>query len=395
MVCASPLLLLRKESSKVKKIILVSNYRSDRQQSMLRFGEILRHNFHEQNRFAIEEIFPSPVLGKLFRYGSVKKWLAYWDKFILFPRRLKKLLAANCKKIDAVHIIDHSNAPYLKTLRNYSSVKKIITCHDLIAVQTALGEFSTAPKISGTGIMLQKWIQSSLSLADFYACDSEQTKNDLNRVIPHSKLISKVIHLGTEFNDSSPSKASKQKCEIPFEPDEQPFFLHVGSAAWYKNRKSVFRSFINAKKQTKLDDLKLLLVGPKIQNFEIDEEIGTWLQANQEDIVSVPHVSEPLLQNLYLNAKALIFPSHVEGFGWPPLEAASVGCPVITTKTGAIFDLLGNYATYTNSNDQAKLNQDVINFLKNPDKRKEKVKLPNHQDCRNEYLKLYERISGS
>ena len=170
--------------------------------------------------------------------------------------------------------------------------------------------------------MLQKWIQSSLSLADFYACDSEQTKNDLNRVIPHSKLISKVIHLGTEFNDSSPSNASKQKYEIPFEPDEQPFFLHVGSAAWYKNRKGVFRSFINAKKQTKLDDLKLLLVGPKIQNFEIDEEIGTWLQANQEDIVSVPHVSEPLLHNLYLNAKALIFPSHVEGFGWPPLEAA-------------------------------------------------------------------------
>ena len=369
----------------------MSNYRPDRQQSMLRFGEILRHNY-EQNRFAIEEIFPLPVLGKLLRYGSFKKWSAYWDKFILFPRKLKKLLAANHKEIDAVHIIDHSNAPYLKRVRNYPSIKKIITCHDLIAVRTALGEFPTAPKTSHSGVMLQKWIQSSLSHADFHACDSEQTKDDLNRIIPHTKTISKVIHLGTEWNDSSRSKSSKQNYEIPFEPDEQPFFLHVGSAAWYKNRKGVFRSFINAKKQTKLDDLKLLLVGPKIQDFEIDEEMGTWLQANQEDIVSVPHVSEPLLQNLYLKAKALIFPSHVEGFGWPPLEAASVGCPVITTKTGAIFDLLGNYATYTNSNDQTKLDQDVINFLKNPNKRKEKVKLPNHQDCRNEYLKLYERI---
>ena len=371
----------------------MSNYRSDRQQSMLRFGEILRHNFYEQNRFTIEEIFPLPVIGKLLRKGSIKKWSAYWDKFILFPRKLKKLLVAKHKEIDVVHIIDHSNAPYLKTVSENSSVKKLITCHDLIAVRTALGEFPTAPKTSVTGVMLQKWIQSSLSLADFYACDSKQTKDDLNRISPYTKTISKVIHLGTDWNGSSSSKASKQKFEIPFEPDKNPFFLHVGSAAWYKNRKGVFRSFINAKKQTKLDNLKLLLVGPKIHDFEIDEEMGAWLQAHQEDIVSVPHVSEPLLQDLYLKAKALIFPSHVEGFGWPPLEAASVGCPVITTKTGAIFDLLGNYATYTDSNDQSKIDREVINCLKYPNKRIEKVKLPNHQDCRNEYLKLYEQIS--
>ena len=360
---------------------------------MLRFGKILKHDFYDQNQFAIEEIFPLPVLGKLLRFGSVKKWSAYFDKFILFPIRLKKLIATNHKEIDAVHIIDHSNTPYLNTLRNYSSVKKIITCHDLIAVRSALGEFPIAPKTSVTGLMLQKWIQSSLSLADFYACDSSQTKDDLNRIMPHSKPISKVIHLGTEFKDSSTSEALKQKYEIPFESAKKPFLLHVGSAAWYKNRKGVFRSFINVKKQTKLDDLKLLLVGPKIQDFEIDEEIGNWLQSNQEDIVSVPDVSESLLQDLYLKAKALIFPSHVEGFGWPPLEAACLGCPVITTKTGAIFDLVGNYATYTNPNDQVKLNQEVINCLKNPNKRKEQVKLPNHQDCRNEYLKLYEQIS--
>ena len=183
---------------------------------MLRFGEILRHNFYEQNRFTIEEIFPLPVIGKLLRKGSIKKWSAYWDKFILFPRKLKKLLVAKHKEIDVVHIIDHSNAPYLKTVSENSSVKKLITCHDLIAVRTALGEFPNAPKTSVTGVVLQKWIQSSLSLADFYACDSKQTKDDLNRISPYTKTISKVIHLGTDWNGSSSSKASKQKIRNPF-----------------------------------------------------------------------------------------------------------------------------------------------------------------------------------
>ena len=47
-----------------------------------------------------------------------------------------------------------------------------------------------------------------------------------------------------------------------------------------------------------------------------------------------------------MNAEFLIFPSFIEGFGWPPLEAVSNGCPVITTKTGAIHDLLGKHANY-------------------------------------------------
>ena len=40
--------------------------------------------------------------------------------------------------VHLVHIIDHSNAIYLPRL---SRLKKIITCHDLIAIRTANGDF--------------------------------------------------------------------------------------------------------------------------------------------------------------------------------------------------------------------------------------------------------------
>ena len=102
------------------------------------------------------------------------------------------------QSIALVHVIDQSNSPYLKTVRKSSLSKRLITCHDLIAVRTALGNFPTATKTSATGKRLQKWILDSLPLADFYACDSEQTKKDLNRIVPKSSKYSKVIHLGTE-----------------------------------------------------------------------------------------------------------------------------------------------------------------------------------------------------
>ena len=54
------------------------------------------------------------------------------------------------------------------------------------------------PFTSFTGKRLQKWIKNSLALADFFACDSSQTKLDLNQIIPFSNGRSEVIHLGVE-----------------------------------------------------------------------------------------------------------------------------------------------------------------------------------------------------
>ena len=304
-----------------KQVLVITNYRPDQQQSMLRFGDLLTSNKNTQN-LDIEETYPTPVFRKICPIGKLRKWAAYLDKYLLFPKRLKRELKSRKDPLHLIHIIDHSNATYLPKLSRITQAKKIITCHDLIAIRTAKGEFAQAPKTSKSGKRLQNWISDSLHHADYYACDSRQTQEDLNRLIPLSKEKSSVLHLGTEPDSSTISEKKDLSKILPFDPLTTNFLLHVGSAAWYKNRKAVFRSFIHAHTCLPDQNLKLVLVGPEPQKEELDDQLKNWIKSNPSAIHSLQNLPENTLDTLYKYAKALVFPSFIEGFGWPPLEAA-------------------------------------------------------------------------
>ena len=107
------------------------------------------------------------------------------------------------------------------------------------------------------------------------------------------------------------------------------------------------------------------------------------------------NLPENILGELYKSAKALVFPSFIEGFGWPPLEAAVRGCPIITTRTGAIADLLENYAKYVDAENQVSINQGVLELLRSPGDKNDSVTLPSHEDCRRQYFDLYEQMMAN
>jgi glycosyltransferase involved in cell wall biosynthesis len=359
---------------------------------MLRFGGLLNSEHRENPRFEIEECYPQPFFSKVSPGKRGKKWAAYLDKYLLFPKRMKNKLQSLSKAVELVHITDHSNSVYLPQLKKISQAKKMITCHDFIAIRTANGEFPQAPKTSRSGKRLQRWIHNSLEHADYYACDSQQTNQDLARLVPRSELNSAVLHLGTETNFCPTAEPATSLQNFPFHPSKTNYFLHVGSAAWYKNRKAVFKAFQHACGNLPSLDLKLILVGPMPQNEELDPGLSNWFQSHPNSLICLNNLSENSLGKLYKHAKALVFPSHIEGFGWPPLEAAVHGCPVITTRTGAISDLLGNYAHYIDAYVQASIDQAVILALQFPDHKSVPISLPNHDDCRERYYDLYDQV---
>jgi glycosyltransferase involved in cell wall biosynthesis len=375
--------------------MVITNYRPDQQLSMLRFGDLLISKKNAHPNLDIEEIYPLPFFRKICPIGKLKKWAAYIDKYLLFPKRLKKKFLSREDSLHLIHIIDHSNAIYLPKLTRLTSAKKIITCHDLIAIRTAMGDFAQAPKTSKSGNRLQNWISDSLQYADYYACDSGQTLKDLNRVIPLPKGKSSVLHLGTEPDAASASEKKDLSKTLPFDPLTTNFLLHVGSAAWYKNRKAVFCSFVHAHTYLPELNLKLVLVGPEPEKEELDEQLLNWITSNPSTIYSLQNITENTLGKLYKYAQALVFPSFIEGFGWPPLEAAVRGCPVITTRTGAISDLLGSYAKYVEVENQESIDQGVLQALQLPRPTQGAIALPSHEDCRRQYFDLYEQVMAN
>ena len=359
---------------------------------MLRFGDLIISQKNNRGNLDIEETYPTPVFSKICPIGKFQKWAAYVDKFYLFPQRLKREFLRRKDLVSIIHIIDHSNAIYLPKLSRITHAKKIITCHDLIAIRTARKDFPQAPITSKSGKYLQNCILASLNHADFYACDSNQTKEDLNRLIPLSKEKSSILHLGTEADSFINSDTKALPKELPIDPLNTNFILHVGSSAWYKNRKSVLRSFVHAHTSLPNHDLKLVLVGPEPQKEELDNDLTNWIKSNPCAIHNMQDLTENTLGELYNYAQALVFPSFIEGFGWPPLEAAMRRCPVITTPTGAIEDLLGNYPIYVESEIQESINQGVLQALQLGRSNQRAITLPSNEDCRMQYFDLYEQM---
>ena len=65
-------------------------------------------------------------------------------------------------------------------------------------------------------------------------------------------------------------------------------------------------------------------------------------------------------------AKLLVYPSHYEGFGMPPLEALACGIPVITSDNSSLPEVVGNIGTMIKSTDKRALSEAIAHALSHP-----------------------------
>ena len=73
-------------------------------------------------------------------------------------------------------------------------------------------------------------------------------------------------------------------------------------------------------------------------------------------------------------AKMLVYPSHYEGFGMPPLEALACGVPVITADNSSLPEVVNGVGEMIPSDDTDKLQTAMEEYLKEIDKITNRVK---------------------
>ncbi len=84
---------------------------------------------------------------------------------------------------------------------------------------------------------------------------------------------------------------------------------------------------------------------------------------DESRITHVGHVSDAELYALYSRAYCLLFPSFYEGFGLPPVEAMSLGCPAIVSSTSVLPEICADAVLYCDPNDPQTL-ADAIQRLR-------------------------------
>ena len=127
-----------------------------------------------------------------------------------------------------------------------------------------------------------------------------------------------------------------------------------------KNIELLLKAYTNIQDKV---DYDLVLVGRK--GWKMDEIIENY--NSKERIHITGFVEDEHISTIYKNALCFIFPSLYEGFGLPPIEALTLGTPVIASNAASMPEILMNQAVFFKNNDEKALENVLLHLENNVD----------------------------
>jgi glycosyltransferase involved in cell wall biosynthesis len=266
---------------------------------------------------------------ELYSYASLSKH--YFHSLLKSseysnPGKLKKIFwnqVGISKLVSGEVNIFHSPAFSLPLFLD-RKIRKIVTVHDF-----AFLKFPEFFKFSEK-MYYKLVLDHSLKKADKIICISQNSQNDLDFYYPKYSRKSVVVYNGYEdFSkvDQDSTFLTNQKIQ------KGNFLLTVGTLNPRKNLTNVIKSFNLLQKI--YPELQLVIVGKDGEKIKKEWDI------NNESIVFTGYIGQAELASLYQNARAFIFLSFYEGFGFPILEAMGCGLPLILSNSPSTKEISG------------------------------------------------------
>jgi glycosyltransferase involved in cell wall biosynthesis len=295
------------------------------------------------------------IIIKVPEFYTLSYFKIFWIQIVL-PLQLKKLkvnkllsplnicpLVSKFFKIKTTLVL-HSNLPWVKfNLMPGSFVKKKI---------------------------IKYFMEKSLEKCDHIVCVSKSSKKELSKILKpnfRKKLKYLYLSLNDEFYKTNNNQFLKN---IKYKQD---YILSICSCAKYHNIIKLIQSFdMFLKKYDKNLNFYLVLT---ILDQAYFDEIKSYINKKnlQNKIKIILNMNPKFLFNLYKYAKAYIFSSYSETFGYTTLEAMKMNCPVAISNHSSSKEINGNASLYFNPNDVSDifdklqkivLNKKIINKLK-------------------------------
>ncbi|OGS01917.1 MAG: hypothetical protein A2V88_13675 [Elusimicrobia bacterium RBG_16_66_12] len=217
-------------------------------------------------------------------------------------------------------------------LRPHPDCLTVLTLHDVIPLALADLYFSSEREQEG----YRRAVQRQLNRSDVVVTDSEASKRDILRFLkPRNEPV--VIRSG---NSLSPGAVRGMA-----EPRPARYYLYYGGYEKRKDLGFLVRVFSELHRNRQVE-CPLVLVGQPRFDISSDFELLVTEARASGAVIVAGYVSDAELVGWLQGARALIYPSRYEGFGLPPLEAMTFGCPVITTRAGSIPEVCGDAALY-------------------------------------------------
>ncbi len=244
------------------------------------------------------------------------------------------------KTIELIRLVKRYDAIHLDFCNRWAIGKKsIVARYDLFSFYNAMGS---------------KWYQKIMSrlrayqsavFSKYIVTISEFTKNDMLDRLPVKEDKIKIIPCGWQhIKNVKPDEEVIKKYELkPYQ-----YFFFIGRLVKNKNIQWIF-------KEADINPDDIFVIAGSFAGEKFEKYAG-----KNNNIKYTGGVTDEEMAGLYKYCKAFLFPSFIEGFGMPPLEAMYYGRPIIISNTSSLPEVYEDAAHYIDPYKSKYVLEDVL-----------------------------------
>ena len=274
----------------------------------------------------------------------------------------------------------HATHQQYKYRMHGKGILQLLTVHDLNYLHEKHGIHLLKHKLK-MPLMLRR--------SDAVAVISQYVKQDVESHVPFLNKPLTVI-----YNGISDVENGQQSRPAFVDGDDQRFFLCIGQVREKKNVHTLIPMM------QLFPDHSLFICGAN--HWAYSDRIRSMIAPEDcHRILLTGKISDEEKRWLYAHAEALLFPSRLEGFGIPVLEAMRFGTKVFSSRYSCLPEVCSTHASYWDSDEPAAMAKVVSEGLAEWRRdgqaaleAKEYSRTFNYSRYTKQYIQLYRRLLG-